>query len=91
MIFLYLIAGLTGIITFALQLLPDESFLPFPAAATAAVATAGQVGGWVLGLAGEDIKNALTIILPLVALIKLVTIGWSILRHWRPPGMARTV
>jgi len=91
MIFLYLVAALTGIITLAISLLPGPDFLALPEAAIDAVATAGHVGGWLLGLAGADVKAALLVALPIIVGVKITAFGWTVLRHWRPPGLARTL
>jgi len=91
MIFLYLVAAITAIITFALSLLPGADFLAFPTAATAAIAQAGSIGSWFLNLAGADVRAAILTMLPFVIAIKLVGFGWQILRKWRPPGLARTL
>lgn len=91
MIFLYLVAALTALITFALSLLPGDTFLAMPAAATDAIAQAGAIGSWLLNLAGSSVRETVLTILPLVIAIKLVAFGWQILRKWRPPGLARTL
>jgi len=91
MIFVLLTAAFTGILTFALQLLPGSDFLALPEALYVAVRSASGVGGWILGLAGTDVKNQLLVILPIFLGIKVAVMLWDILRFWRPPFTRKLV
>jgi len=89
MIFLFFVAALTAILTFGIQILPGETFLAMPVAATAALHSAGGVAGWALGLAGEDVKAAVLVALPLVVGVKIAVLLWGIVRNWRPPIVSK--
>jgi len=85
MIFLFIVAALAALLTFALSILPGPDFFALPAAATSAMETAGGVGGFFLGLAGEDVKAAALTILPLFLGVKIAVLLWTIIRNWKPP------
>jgi hypothetical protein len=85
MVFLYLIAALSALLTFSLKLLPGSDFLPIPSVAYTAMGTAAGWTGWLLGLGGADIKETLTYIIFLVIPLELTYLGWKILMRWKPP------
>jgi len=85
MIFVLLMAAVTGILTFALQLLPGDDFLALPDLMYTAVGTAAGWAGWALSLSGTAVKDTVLTIVPLVIGLKLTIFLWKILTHWRPP------
>jgi len=89
MIFLYIVAALTALITFVFGILPDATFLPLPDAAYAGVRYIGSVIGWGFGLAGNDIKEALVTMVPIVIGVNLTLYLWQILKSWRPPVIGK--
>jgi len=85
MLFIYLLAAFSGLLSFALGVLPGPTFLALPDVAYDAVRTVSGWAGWALGLGGPDIKAALVAIIPLTIAINVSLWLWRILRHWRPP------
>jgi len=89
MIFLYVIAALSALLTFAFGMLPDGGFLPLPTAAYGAVNYFGGVVGWGLGLAGDEIKAALLVSIPIIIGVNVTLFLWDIVRKWRPPVVGK--
>lgn len=56
MIWLLLVAAMSGLMTLALSILPGETFLAFPTGVTTAMNTATSWLSWGLGLTGETLK-----------------------------------
>jgi len=87
MIFIFLFAAIADLLNIVFSLMPGADTLPLPAAAYDAVSV---VGGWLayfLGLAGEDIKDTLLTIIPLVLGINIFISLWNVLRNWRFRGI----
>jgi len=90
MIFLYLVAAIAGIFTFALSILPDPTtFFPMPTIAWEALTTASGWVSYILGLGGPDIKETLLTIIPLVIGLNVAVALWHIIRKWRPPVVGK--
>jgi len=89
MIFLYVLASLSALLTFSLQLLPGETFLPLPTVAYDAVETVASYAGWALGLAGPDIKATILTILALAVPLEITVLLWRVLVKWRPPILGK--
>jgi len=85
MLFIYLIAAFSGLLSFGLGVLPGPTFLALPDVAYTAVETVAGWCGWALGLMGEDVKDTMLLIIPLTISINVSLWLWSILRNWRPP------
>jgi len=89
MITLWIVAGIVGILTFVLSILPDATFLPIPSQAWDAVDAVGNVIGWGSGLAGADIQEAFLNTISLIIGINIAVFLWSILRRWKPPVVGK--
>jgi len=89
MITLWIVAGIVGILTFVLSILPDSTFLPIPSQAWDAVDAVGNVIGWGSGLAGADIQEAFLNTISLIIGINIAVFLWSILRRWKPPVVGK--
>jgi len=84
MIFLYLLAGVIGVLNFIFGLLPGPTFLAMPDAVGTALHTISEAAGWALGLAGTEVKAAVLTLLPIMVGLKVAFALWDIIKNFRP-------
>lgn len=89
MIWLYIIAALTGVMTMAFSILPPNTFLALPDAMYTALGTVSGWVGWALGLFGSEIKGTLVTALTAYLAILIPLFLFDVLRRFSFPIVGR--